>query len=168
MVKFFRLKPRRDIEPLKRGRGRPRKYPLPEAVDVPRRKLPDFVNQKFLLAALIILLALVPSIYFYKQNQDTKKKLGETTSQQKSDEVGQTIDKVSKHALLPTNEQPTVATVTDVSKLAGQEFFANAQTGDKVLVYTKARKAILYRPSIDKIVEMAPLNTEAPVSQPQQ
>ena len=58
-------------------------------------------------------------------------------------------------------EVPTVATVSDVSKLKNQAFFANAKNGDKVLIYQNAKKAILYRPSSNKIVEFGPINLGA-------
>ncbi len=41
-------------------------------------------------------------------------------------------------------------------------FFANAKVGDKVLVYAKAGKVILYNPSEDRIVEVAPINLNNP------
>lgn len=69
------------------------------------------------------------------------------------------IDKVGRHIVLPTGEQPTIATVSDISKLQGQVFFAHAQNGDKMLIFAKAKKAILYRPSIDKIIEVGPVET---------
>jgi hypothetical protein len=59
---------------------------------------------------------------------------------------------------VPQEEDPTIATVVDASKLTGQAFFKNAQNGDKVLMYAQAKKAILYRPSITKIIEVAPIN----------
>jgi hypothetical protein len=58
---------------------------------------------------------------------------------------------------LPSGETPTLATVTDVSKLKGQAIFSNAQNGDKVLVYVKAQKIIVFRPSADKLVDVEPL-----------
>ena len=68
------------------------------------------------------------------------------------------VAKVGKLMTLPTDEAPSVATVTDSTKLAGQPFFAKAQDGDKVLIFTNAKQAILYRPSTDKIVEVMPLS----------
>ena len=72
-------------------------------------------------------------------------------------EAQQMIDKIGKLITLPTDEQPAVATVTDLSQLKSQPFFANALVGDKVLIYAKAKEAILYRPSTDKIIEVAPV-----------
>ena len=68
------------------------------------------------------------------------------------------IDMVGKLLLLPEGEAPTIATVTDPAKLKSEQaFFAKAEDGDKVLIYTRALKAIMYRPSTNKIVEVAPL-----------
>jgi hypothetical protein len=75
-------------------------------------------------------------------------------------EVKGLVASVGQLMLVPTDEQPTVATVTDPAKLASQEFFAHAQAGDKVLMYAKARKAILYSPKQNKIIEVATLNTQ--------
>lgn len=60
---------------------------------------------------------------------------------------------------LPAGEQPTLATVADQEKLKGQEFFSHAQNGDKLLIYPKAKKAILYRPSTGKIIEVTNLTS---------
>lgn len=66
--------------------------------------------------------------------------------------------KVAGLIVLPTEEKPTIATVSDVEKLKDQPFFANAKAGDKVLIYTQAKKAVLYNPESNKIVEVAPVN----------
>lgn len=67
------------------------------------------------------------------------------------------IKKVNAHLVLPTDEVPTLATVSDPDRLKEYPFFAKARKGDKVLMYGLSKKAILYRPSEDKIVEMAPI-----------
>lgn len=92
--------------------------------------------------------------YFYKQLDDIKKNPNKVAL----DESKATIEAVGKLIVLPEGEQPTIATVTDPSKLQDQKFFVNAKNGDKVLIYTTAKKAILYSPSTNKIVEVAPLN----------
>lgn len=69
-----------------------------------------------------------------------------------------TIATIGKHVLLPQDETPTVAQVSDLAPLQGQAFFANAAVGDIVLIYPKAQRAILYDPKLDKVIEMAPLS----------
>lgn len=73
-------------------------------------------------------------------------------------EVDALIAQVGKLIALPTDEKPTVATVTDIDKVKDQIFFKNAKNGDKVLIYTKAQKAILYNPTENKIVEVGAVN----------
>lgn len=63
--------------------------------------------------------------------------------------------------VLPTDEMPTIATITDLTKVKAQPFFAHAQVGDKVLVYTAAKKAVLYRPAENKIVELGPVSDDS-------
>jgi hypothetical protein len=73
-------------------------------------------------------------------------------------EVDMLVTEVGKLLALPSDEKPTVATITDVEKLKEQAFFKNAMNQDKVLIYTNAKKAILYRPSEKKVVEVGAVN----------
>jgi cell division protein FtsB len=73
------------------------------------------------------------------------------------EEVRQLTEKVGNLVVLP-NETPTLATVNDPAKLKDQAFFAQAEKGDKVLIFTQAKRAILYRPSTNKVIESAPVN----------
>lgn len=75
------------------------------------------------------------------------------------------IKEVSEIFELP-DEEPTVATVTDPALLADQPFFAKSQTGDIALVYNNARKAILYRPSLKKVIEVGVLSDTEQSSTP--
>ena len=74
-------------------------------------------------------------------------------------ELQTVVAKVGKLVVLPEGEQPTLATVADPEQLKGQPFFARAKKGDKVLVYNKAQKAILYDPVLNKIIEVAPITS---------
>jgi hypothetical protein len=73
------------------------------------------------------------------------------------------IGRVGELISLPEDEKPSVATVTDEEKLGDQIFFKNAKEGDKVLIYTNARKVILYRPSEDRVVEVGSVNIQEEV-----
>ena len=76
-------------------------------------------------------------------------------------DITHTVAAVSKHYLVP-DEEPAIATVEDKEKVQS-EFFRAAENGDKLLIYKEAKKVILYRPSVDKIVEVGPVSL-APVS----
>lgn len=110
------------------------------------------VNQlkKYLFFILFFAFCIGTAIYFYFQYQNEKQKSPEY-------EISQTVEQVSKILLLP-NEQPNLATVTQKELLGGQPFFKNAENGDKVLIYIQAGKAILYRPSEHKIIEVSAIN----------
>lgn len=125
-----------------------------------KARLKKLVSSKIFLGVVLVLLILAPSAYFYQKSQDAERKLN-NPSEANRQVVDEIKKKVGRHILLPTDEQPTLVTVTDVSKVKGQTFFANAENGDKALVYTQARKAVLYRPSKDIVIEVAPLNVDA-------
>jgi hypothetical protein len=111
--------------------------------------------------ALVVIFLLV-SIFMYVQYQDARSKLHPSQAASlNTKQITDTLHNVSKLVIVPSNETPTVATVSNVSKLRGQSFFANAKDGDKVIVYPKAKQAILYRPSSNQIVTMAPLSSPA-------
>ena len=75
------------------------------------------------------------------------------------------VSEVGSRILLPTGT-PQLATVSDADALKkNQPFFQDALNGDQVLVYPT--EAILYRPSIAKIVTVAPVAPDtAPTTLP--
>lgn len=73
-------------------------------------------------------------------------------------EAQRLVAAVGKLMVLPSDEQPIIATVADPTKLQDQPFFANAKKGDKVLIYNIARKAVLYSEAENRIVDVAPLS----------
>jgi hypothetical protein len=77
-------------------------------------------------------------------------------------DIKKLVTQVSKLISVPSDETPTVATVSDSEKLKANPFFANAQNGDKVLLYTEAKKAILFRPGENKIIEVGPISIGTP------
>lgn len=107
-----------------------------------------------ILSFLVFVLAVGSSGYFYLQLKELKNNPQAVAKK----EAEALVAKVSRLILLPEGETPTVATVSDPEVLKKQEFFAKAQIGDKVLIFTTAKKAFLYSVTMDKILEVAPLN----------
>ncbi len=103
---------------------------------------------------IVAIIAILFAGYFYMRLIKLQKS-PQAVAQQ---EVREIVAKVSRLIVLPVGEDPTIATVSDPAALKDQPFFANAKKGDKVLIYTNAKKAILYSVTLDKIVEVAPLN----------
>jgi hypothetical protein len=116
---------------------------------------------KLLLAYLpwvLLVILLLSSSYLWFQLSDIK---NDPLKAAKA-ETAEIINLVGKIIVLPKDESPKIATLTedDLSKIKSQSFFINAKVGDKVLVYTIARKVILYSPNLNKIVEVANLNSD--------
>ena len=116
---------------------------------------PIGVRGNRLMSILLVALTVVTGLAFYFWYRSPSSNQVQIKNQ---NEVRSLVAEISKFLVLPTDEEPTVATVSDVAVLKNQPFFANAKTGDKVLIYTKTKKAILYDPVAKKIVEVAPIN----------
>lgn len=104
------------------------------------------------LTALLILAAIGFGVV-YKKYTDVKNN-PEKVAQA---EIADIVQKAGKIISLPKDETPILATVSDSDKLKDQPFFAEAKNDDKLLIYTKAKKAILYRPSSNMVVNVGPL-----------
>lgn len=115
-------------------------------------------NKKFLTIGLVALLVIVVggvSIWFVRNHTSQQATSSSPT------ETATLVAKVGALMHLPTNETPSIATVADVKKLAGQPFFAKAKNGFKVLIYPKAKKAILYDPFSNKIIMVAVISVSS-------
>lgn len=106
-----------------------------------------------IILSTITVTSLIVTGYFYTELERLR------TSPQvlASNELQAIVAKVGRLVVLPDNEAPTLATIADPEQLKDQPFFARAKKGDKVLVYNQAKKAILYDPVQDKIIEIAPI-----------
>jgi len=66
------------------------------------------------------------------------------------------LGKLDNLMILP-EEEPTMAKVEDKSKLNNDSFFGRADNGDFVIVFKSEKRAVLYRPSANKIVDITPI-----------
>ena len=130
---------------------------------IPPASKPTFlkiINTKVILVVILLILVAAPGTYFYLQYQKTQGLLNNPGEASK-EEIKILLDKLSKLMVLP-DEAPTVATVSDKTKLSDQAFFAKAENGDKVIIYSHSNKAILYRPDLNRIIDVASVNINGP------
>lgn len=102
---------------------------------------------------ILLIAALALAGYFYYRSRHTPEAV-------KSAEIKVLSETIGQFVLVPEGEEPTIATVTDKEKLSGKEFFQKAENGDKILIYAVSGRAILYRPSIKKIVDMTTVSAQ--------
>jgi len=116
-----------------------------------------------ILLIILIIASSTAAYYYYKKYQTAQYALSNPEEAAQND-IKALTDSVGQLIELPSDEEPTVATVLDKDKLVDQPFFENSQNGDKVIIYTKAMKAILFRPEANKIIEVAPIEITQPVN----
>jgi len=122
---------------------------------------PNPLKLAVIILTAVSLVSTSAAIYYYRQYKQFKA----NPKIAADEEVSRLRAEVGQLMVLP-DETPTVATVTDPEKLKGQAFFKDAKVGDKVLIFTKANKAVLYDPVAKKILETAPINNAAPAEAP--
>lgn len=69
---------------------------------------------------------------------------------------GEFVDKVADKVLVPSDVSPKLIVLTTLEQLRGQSFFKQAALGDVIVMYPE--HAILYRPSIDKVITIGAVN----------
>lgn len=117
---------------------------------------------KVVIALLIIALGVVSYAYykgyplpFIKPNVQQQM----TAQQQKEAEakIAQYTAAASKLIILP-KETPTVLTISDAATLSKEQaFYKGSQNGDVVFVFMEAKKAIIYSPSRNIVVNAGPV-----------
>jgi len=114
----------------------------------------------FLLLCLLLVFFAGLSIFFYFQYQKAQGLLKSQTVLAQ-EEIKTVVSHVKTLMFLPVDEEPSLATVTDITKLRKEAvtdslklFLKDAANGDKILIYQNAKKNILYRPSVNRIVDI--------------
>lgn len=96
--------------------------------------------------------------YLMAQRQITYFSTFEGQQQLAKEQIKQLVTEVGRLILLPTDEEPTVATILDAAALAkDQPFYKDAKNGDKVIIYVKAKKAIVYDSVRKILVNVGPI-----------
>lgn len=121
-------------------------------VTKPKKNTPFAKIFFFFILSFGITVASGYSFYMYWSSQQQLNALRIASPEQYTQLQDQSlVDKVRRHMDIP-DETPLINTVTDAASLRNQLFYAKAQDGDKVLVFSQ--RAILYRPSEDKVIEV--------------
>jgi len=123
----------------------------------PIKKTKKFSLKKFIIRLLFVIAILGIWGTFYYHHKYNELKTNPTMEAEK--ETKKMVKEVGKLMQLP-DETPTIVTVSDKEKLKDQSFFDNAENGDVVLAYTQKMIAILYRPSTEKIINVAPITVD--------
>ncbi len=127
--------------------------------------------QKMIPLVLIVVVAIVGLVtagyyylQFYKSQNELKflKDNPQIVQISEQDAAKQIISEVGKLMQLPENEQAIVATINDKDKFSSQPFFTQAKNGDKILIYPKTNKAILYDPITKKVLDVSTINLGTP------
>lgn len=116
-----------------------------------RKKNHKKIIKRLVIAATFLIIVICFFVYYLNSLSNKNPELKAQI------EVSELLSRVGKLIVLPENEMPTLATILDENKVKEELFFKNAKNGDKLLAYVKNKKAILYRPSTNKIVEVAPI-----------
>ncbi len=73
---------------------------------------------------------------------------------------------LAKHILLPSTAPQAMQIMNPDELIQKDQFFTGAQSGDVLLIYKEAGKAIIYSPKRDIIVNVGPVQIEQPQAAP--
>jgi competence protein ComGC len=116
------------------------------------KKLKKIQLAVVMISSALIVAIIISVILFVKLN-NLKNNIGQVAQTENQN----VLKNISKLIILPKDEVPVIATITDMNKLKDQAFFDNAELGDKVLIYYKAKTAVLYNPAENLIINVAPI-----------
>ncbi len=109
------------------------------------------------LISFLVVIIIVGLLAFgaYKKFFDNTPAAGE--GQLSEAEIKSLVNKVEQLILVP-DETPVIATIIKADELiAEQKFYAGSKNGDYLLVFPTAQKAIIYRESANKIINVGPI-----------
>jgi len=120
-------------------------------------------NRSKLLSLLVIVLAIFSFVLFTKNQEMQQLILSEKEvtgeGQERVEAAQRIVDRLRRHIDIPTDIEPTVATIVDVDTLRERNpFYDRAENGDHLIV-TRDR-AILYDPDADVIIDVVPVQIQ--------
>ncbi len=140
------------------------KEPLSEVLSNPSSRISSKRHRRGggLFTFLLLVAVIVLSYGYYTKDSELKLlKNPQAKAALDQKEIDKVVAQVSKLMILPKDESPQVLTINDAAAAIKQQpVFAGSINGDKVLVYQKSAKAIVYSPSRNIIVAVLPVTLE--------
>lgn len=133
------------------------------------KKIQPFINKdtwpKIVGVVLLVIVIVLGVSYYRAKTELALLTTGAGRQAAIKKETEELTAKVGKLIRLPTDEEPTIVTVANVEILAKEQpFYKNAHNGDRLLVYTKAQKAIIYDPAQHILVNVGPVYINSPTT----
>lgn len=137
----------------------------PKAMQKPTRKRRRFKLNFLLLIGIIVAIALFAwaeqqrrgVVGQLEQTEQELQRIREATERRGSEVAQQVLEQVRKLIDIPTDPEPTVATIIDIDKLReASDFYQQADNGDHLIITEK--RAILYDPDRNIILDVVPIS----------
>lgn len=132
------------------------------------KKAKRSTKQKLMMivGVVVVLLVLGSLGFLLKKYNDTRQEVQKLSTIQGQQELNKTqtnqlLGEMRAIIVLPSGEDPVVATITDINQLKDKEFYKDAQNGDRVVVFPNAKKAYIYRPSTKTIINVGAFQADA-------
>ncbi len=107
-----------------------------------------------IILVLLLLAAISASAWLFIKYREAIEANPKTDEQRTIQQVADIIE--------APDEQPSVVTVLDASKLANKDLAERARDDDKLLVYAEHKRVVIFRPSSGKIVDMLTIRDAVP------
>jgi hypothetical protein len=112
---------------------------------------PKSHKKSIVVLAVLCAAAMGCAVFFFFQYQGALQNTQAKQQQQLLERLGATV-------ILPT-ETPLFLSISDKSKLSNTTLAARVDNGDTLIVYSQAKRLIVYRPAAQKIVDMLSIDS---------
>ncbi len=117
--------------------------------------LRKFITRRRVAVIVFIMLIILGGYFIYE------KYFNLTPAEKVKKELAAAVAGVSKLIILPQDDEPVLATVTDAKTLIAQQaFFVGSENGDQLLLFPRNLKAVLWSPSRNLIVNVGPMQQQ--------
>ncbi len=123
------------------------------------------MKTKKILSILILIIILLLAFAIFKKFYNPIDESNKKTDQLSEKQVASIVKKISKLIVVPSDEKPMIVPILNADELiAEQRFYIGSEDGDYVIVYPNAKKAIIYRESENKLINVGPVIVDQPAT----